>query len=799
MAYPVSFDRLVDPYRVSAGGDGLTLATAYKSLTEVPDIAGLWVGLRGDGAIHRPLAIPAAPTDVSTAPYLCKLTSGGAYRFDTYTGGDATPGLGGDPTFSGAVIWTGSVGSQSLNGLSCRTIDTGAAVSDLWPVVSKGRTTYPSMCAPGANDSTDSFIGDPSCFDQIALGQSGVRYVPPANWGGTSDASKEASYIDRGAGYSPAAERYLLQIRSPGWLARIEAAGTSIVGARLVIRTGANFTDYFCKVLTAPTGAGLITVGCANRPDDNAGNPEGFFYALIGHQYGLRQERQYAMLASGNGWVFYIGNPVPSNADLSIACYSTAFQFIGATASITFNPGKTWTFQNFIHTNSVTRGGAGIVLEQGASGLTCGPLVMKDCRNFNRDGASVKISGTGATTGTTLSSITVRGCVGTRGFEASSSGISTGLAINGPIRVDEGTNLVRLAGRVNGFTSVGGSIAPSDKVHDNGTVFGYQDARGLTISGGIISGQTNPLAAQWETVGGATYGSLFRSVSNFWFSGRPNRAGSAWASVYTLRLDDGFQDCTMDRVVALGFASYLGSGGLSHSGALFARTVIENFIYATGALTGVTFRNIVFRRSPGILATMAALPTPPTLISCVEVTGGFAGTITDPEWFALTRNSTNTGNEVVSPWFDPECPTAGGGKGLSLPAYGSPITLRGPGINAASLRRGQDIGFMVCEFIPQDPLAVMTLPSGLGDNNRVALNALTGTQVTFAVACPNQANLTLVVRETYAGATNGPSQDFTFIIPIEQYLPRSIWPRVMQVKDAVGATATLLGNLVLND
>ena len=467
--------RFVDPSAAAAGGTGLGLATAYKYPTEVPDLTGIVIGLRGDGLIHRPQTIPTAPTDVSAAVFLIKQTGTGLVSVDTYTGGNVTSGLGGNPIISGAVeIASGSIGSTTVNSLTCKTYDRGSAVSPFWYPISKGRETYPSICAPGVDDSTDNFIADPSAYDQIVEGQSGFRFVPAANYGGSTDATKEFSYVDTTI---PGPARYVSQIRAPGWLARIAAAGVSIVGAKMVMRTGANFTDYFCDVLTYNAGLGFITVGSSNRPDDTAGTAGQLFFALVAHQYGLRKPRQYAMLASGSGWVFHV--PGASNVGIEMACYSTAFQFISTVSPITFNTAKTWTFQHFVHANSATRGGSALVLEQGAGGLTIGPMILKGMRAFSRDGAACKVAGTGAATTVTLSTVTINSCMGVRVNDLSSSGISTGLTV-GAIRVNEGSNFLRIAGRLSGFSCSGGSKAPCDAVHDNGALF-YQDARDCSM------------------------------------------------------------------------------------------------------------------------------------------------------------------------------------------------------------------------------------------------------------------------------------------------------------------------------
>jgi hypothetical protein len=64
---------------------------------------------------------------------------------------------------------------------------------------------------------------------------------------------------------------------------------------------------------------------------------------------------------------------------------------------------------------------------------------------------------------------------------------------------------------------------------------------------------------------------------------------------------------------------------------------------------------------------------------------------------------------------------------------------------------------------------VMSLPAGVGDNDKCYSTLYGGINLIPNVACPNQDEFTIVLRVTDAGATNGPYQDFTYTIPIGSF------------------------------
>ena len=75
----------------------------------------------------------------------------------------------GEVIISGAVLFTGSEGWITLNGLACRTFDANETILTGWfpriEVSGEWKATYPCICAPTSDDSVDSFQTCQTEFD----------------------------------------------------------------------------------------------------------------------------------------------------------------------------------------------------------------------------------------------------------------------------------------------------------------------------------------------------------------------------------------------------------------------------------------------------------------------------------------------------------------------------------------------------------------------------------------------------------------------------------------------------------
>lgn len=764
----------VDP-TVASSGNGLSAGAAFKTYGEVPDVLNLVVRWRGDGVMHRPSA--SLPLNLT-----------GRNIGKTFTKNNVTHEVYGEgnPTITGAVVWGGAVGSQTVNGLPCKTINAGREVLPFWfPRVDR-KATYPSLCAPTGNDSVDTFAVNPAAFDDIANLAAGIRFCPASNYGGNSDSTKEVSYTYDSS--RPDTSRYHIKIKAPGFWARANAV-VPLVGHWVVCRTGPNFTDYFCKIISYDAGDGSVVIAAAAVP--NGGTTGTFFYGLIAHKYGLRQNRQYAAIMSEGltvGWVF----KMPDGA-IDIACYSV---MLCATAdTFLFEDGKTWRFEANAHGNRTPYGGSAVSAEQGVNNFRLMDAEAVQLRNFERGGAVLRGGTSGAITNFTVGRIVQRECMGVKLFEIAATEIGGAISATGPMTSESGGGGLRVAGGGNGIVIADAVITPRASIHDNGGNI-YSAFRDVEFNGVVIVGAVNPWATQFNQSGGAEetpFEDVNRRLINSFISGRPKIDLSDYQTSSIMRNDNGNLNGLYDRVIAVGGSSntWGDDGGTKpNTGMVVQRSVIDKIgkaSTAAAAFSGMTFRHCVFPKnlrgsSPTIAEYIATYGG--TVESCVELADPYAGTITNDMWDKLTLNDDFSGHEDL-PWLAPQL-------GLTIPAYGSARTLVKPAFVGVKLYVGHQSGMMIGTLLNPNPLAVMSLPPGLGDNDKLEPLLFGGINVIPARAIPDQARLDMVVRVTDAGATNGPYQDFVYSLPIESFSEGIQYgPFTLSVTDSLGSSDAL--------
>lgn len=764
---------------VVSSGDGNSEATAYKTLADLPSsgLAGQEIRIRCDGVVIRPSS--TIPTNLTSTNYGRSFSNTEAgITFTTYGTGD--------PILSGGVLWTGSVGEETINGLLCKTILHSAQVSPYWFPRSDGRASYPTVCAPTSDNAVDTFAADATAFDNIEPGISGVRYCPALNYGGTSDSTKEVSYTDRGAGYSPSSARYAIKIKAPGFWARANAV-ESVVGHHMVMRTGTNFTKYFIVIESYDAVDGSVIAGSASAPSN--GSTGNFFYALFGHKYGIRLNRHYAMIMDSGvakGWVFNL-----PDGELDIVCYQTIFRFLGD--NISFDTEKTWNVDALAVGNAASGAGCFARLEQGVSTFSIGPVVARQVRSFDRNGAPVQGSGSGAISNLTMSSVEVQESLGCKLIELSPTGGGSTATITGPGYSEEGGGGVRVAGSITGVTISDQVITPRPSVHENAANI-YQAAKDVELNGIVVVGNVNPFATQWNVVNAESHDNVNRRVINSWFGARPKIDRSGWLTNATFRHDDGNKNGLYRRVFAAGSYSIMGNDGGTkpNTGLVVERCILDNFyISQANAASGVTFRHCVFAgRASAISGSYATIKAHieafgGTVENCVELANPYAGVLTNDMWDKLTLTDDYSGHEAISQWLAPQL-------GLSLPAYGGTRTIVAPKLIPVPLRVGGQAYVMIAGVLNPNPLGVMSLPAGVGDNDKLLPTLYGGQCLIPSVAIPNQSVFQVVIDVADAGASNGPTQRFTYNLPIESFAEGTRYgPFTLSVDDDSGQTASL--------
>lgn len=752
---------------IAVSGNGLTFETGFKHYGEIPVSAST-----ADGhTIHLPADVPCRPrATLPTNP-------------ETYNIGVPSPYIGNNVTFTvdgvgkgillGAVLWTGAVTNQSLNGINCVVLQHDAVISPFWFPRSDGVASFPSVCAPSALG-VDQFLADPYAVDDITPGQPGFRYVPSTSYGHTTNFLKEVSYVSLAAlGTGTGYDVYFRDVF--GFWARAAAVGP-LEGYPVVMRMGTNFTGYFGRITDydpdydygdgGPTGR--VTMHSTSAP--YGGTSSIFFYALVAHPYGVRKAQQYAMTADQMGWIAAL----PTGAVMDVACFSTALYC--QKDNITLDPTKTFRFEAGAHGNDDGRAGYGLLVDSGVAGVTYGNVEMHQWRNYSREGGAVGGVGSGSVTNVTGGGTVETECLGVKGVPWSVSGASGPITITGPIVLRGNGGSLRVAGEVAGLTIRDSVSVPSVRVHDNASNY-YQGCRDCEIEGFVLSGQVNPHAQQWNSLNFPTDAN--RRLKNGWLSGRRLKDNTDWQTSGIIRHDNGNTNGLYDRIVAVhGSQNFFGGkestqnpttliwGGGLNTGMRIRRCVLDKVgrTVAT-AFSGVILEHVVMCKQNGTL-TLAALAAegatfdPANVIMLPNEFASYGG-LTAQMWAALTSDLAG-GYEDIDEWLAPQL-------GLTLRAFGSTRTLIAPALVAGPLRVGHQPGLTFGEFMSPNPLAVMSLPVGVEDNAKVKLH--NATQLTPVVEVPQQDKYVIALDLTDVGAENGPTQRFYYEIGIGTDLP----------------------------
>lgn len=762
------------------GGNGLSAATAFDNIDDMP--SGAHTHLFKRGARHTFSTIPAMPVVGDSTAKVGKTLSANVV-FASYGDEGAPP-----PILTGAVRWTGATSSEVVNGITCTRIEHEGWDPSWFPAVGS-EAAYLNRCAPTADDSIDSFMVNPAALDDIMPDAAGVRFVPAANYGNGPppshillDPTKEVSFTKVGSGNT----KYHIKIIKPGFWARANAVA-SLIGYNVVTRIGSNFTNYLGEILSYDAVEGSVVVGV---PEPVSNGDQGlFFYALLGHPYGLRAPRQYYVLPERAGCV---ANLPPG--DIEIACYATCFYQTNDGTS--FFEGETYGVENLASFLNKTRSGCGILFDQGVDGAVTGHVIARNLRSYSREGAPARAGTAGVLQNITLGPVEMYECLGVKAVEYVPASNGANFEALGPIYSEGTGGGVRLAGFGDGPAAIKDFvIGPRASIHDNHANI-YQRIKNATLENGVCCGAQNPMATQWYDAGGAypPGSGVNRVFRNLWLSGLTGIDGARSANGI-LRSDDGLYDSTIDRVFSVyGGSSSFGSGAGSepNTNLVVSRSVFDTVARSStgdgNTWAGVTFRNCVFFGKSGQASAYATTSEyieafGGTCIDCVDVPGSlFNGVITDDIWRCFTRNDADDGYEAVPAFADQ--------LGLTMPAYGAARTITKPAFVHQRFYTGHQAGLMYGTVINVNPLSTVEILEGAGDNDKLEPSLAGGINVIPSVPCPDQDTFTMVLRVTDEGATNGPHQDFTYEIPIKRWLSNGTvyGPFTLSVTDSSSPT-----------
>lgn len=216
-----------------------------------------------------------------------------------------------------------------------------------------------------------------------------------------------------------------------------------------------------------------------------------------------------------------------------------------------------------------------------------------------------------------------------------------------------------------------------------------------------------------------------------------------------------------------GLIGPVGSSGISigntarpSSSSIYERIATDSLAFDAGAATGCQIKDVTARRTIfGGTGRTGANPWDSyggatiDAVSDVNVES-FNGCISDLAHQRITRNDARTGYQAVQ--LGPDS------WGWTIPAYGAAKTMVDLKITTNWVRNGFQAGKTIGTIICTMPGSSLSLPAGSGNNSLFDIDQ----GFVFFKAAATPGTYSLVVRETNAGATNGPTRDTAITITV---------------------------------
>jgi hypothetical protein len=714
----------------SDAADGLSEATAVKTL------APLFGALGGGGEIRLKAGQRHRAQSFGAGRDLLNLSAGGApgspIRIMGY-------GAGARPIMDGSVIEAGwsavSAGEAYNNGNSASLVkmtSPPALHRNQFPVAGASMLYPAQWPAPSANAGVDDAERGFDAFHSY-------------------DAATYAARVSV-AGSNP----YTVTITDPAIAARYGAASPAGYGA--VMRINGNLT-LEVPITGYDQGASSITVVVpgANGPFAPTSSAD-FYWAIRFHPLDIVRPGQYAWLLDGGANLINLCGWFPAGERAVTHCRS------GFLADVEHVVIDGVDLERFAAVPAETTNGAASAVLALSTGPRPKNLTVRNARvdQFYDPLRSSAFQFYGADIDTVLvEDVTFGENMWTQGG-VRCVGLSQGVFR----RIDCG----RL-GRTSIYLAKPGSTVEDVDCSDNISVHGngvttYEDSQGAVISNIGALGNTNSFTSQvgsWTSA----YSKSARWTNCIGTAAR--RPDGSSPTAWVGRFDGGDTDTIWERMLAIGG----NSGGVTFStaagpntGAVVRRSIIDG-LGSTGTgpfgqgVAGVTFDRCLITRAISGATSVADLTAKGATCIDVEVdpSEAWTGCLSPKMWRYLSWLSGPAGAAIYEPvqigptqW------------GWALPAYaaGAPGALVDLGLTRTSVPAGHGAGKTIGSVIRTRAGSTLTLPAGAGDN---ALFGLDKGQA-FPLAALAAGTRTLVVRETNAGASNGPARDTAITIAV---------------------------------
>lgn len=766
---PVPY-QAVDPiYYVNAAtgndaNDGLTAGTAFKSLTPIQAMSPVpqkFELILEDGQYHRIAGTPVIGTPVldlvsaATATYPAKIR--------TRLGGKA---------FIGADIIVTGWSAANSGETNATAVSLGAEKK----VMGAGYTMFNFPCIDGAMMqpcvwSPDKYPSSVHDWDDQTRNSDSYTFVTSTNVqnGGIVQAAFDTSKtVQCKSIFIPGTESnpkytWTVRIYDPAFAAHYGA--NSPVGAYICLRSANTQTQMWPISAYSQAESWIETtyVGSSNYgPTSNSSTP--FFYTILCHPLDLRKPGQYAW--SADGQTLYV-------------CWTS-----GTTKSVAKGDrgvrlrGNHWQVSNVefartVGSNSSTS--TECMLEASGDSHTYTNIGFRQAIAPQRTPAFGMLDDVNPLTNSTINGVQaqqVRHHSGIRAVHAVNTTITnvylreigrTGVYFAGGRTVEKGN-----IGGSNGNVCTNLDVCEHVAVHGNvGT--NYQQAYNNVFDKVGFTGCANGLTSQVDPTQSSAVASLGKRITLSRFFGSASRSiGTAVPGVWEvpspiIRTDWNETSSRYDR----GLIGPCGSSGISigdtarpATGSVFERIATDSLAFDSGAATGSQIKDVTARRT--IFGGTGRTGSQPwdtyagaTLDAVSDVNvESFNGCISDLAHQRITRNDARTGYQSVQ--IGPDS------WGWVIPAYGAAKTMVDLKITTNWVRNGFQAGKTIGTIVCTMPGSSISLPAGLGNNSLFDIDQ--GFVFFKAAAVPG--TYSLVVRETNAGATNGPTRDTTITITV---------------------------------
>lgn len=753
----------VDPiYYVNAStgndaNDGLSAGTAFKTLTPIQALSPVppkFELILEDGQFHRIAGTPAVGTPVLDLVSAATLAQPPKIR--SRLGGKAF--IGADLVVTG---WSAATSGE--------TNATAVALGAEKKLMGAGWSMFNFACIDGAmmqpcTWSPDKYPSSIHDWDDQTKNSDSYAFVADANV--QSGATPQASFD---TGKAVQCRSTLISGSTYQWTVRIydaafaaHYAGTTPVGAYLCLRSANNQTQMW-PISAWSSAEGWIETTYQGGSNYGASNA-GFFYNILCHPIDLKKVGQYAW--SLDGQTIYV-------------CWTA-----GTTKSVTRGDrgvklrGNYWQVSNveFCRTaRDNSGGGIECLIDAGGLGHVYTNIGFRQAISPTRPPAFGALDEANRLTGATINGMQTLQCrhhSGIRGVSIDNSTITnlvlrelgrTGIYFAGGKTV-EGGNI----GGANGNVCANIDACEHVAVHGNvGT--NYQQSYNNSFDRIGFTGCGNGITAQADnTPAGAVTGSGKRISTSRFFGSMARTIGTTVPGTWDIqtpciRIDNHDTNGRIDR----GLIGPCGSSGVAignttnpSGGSTYERLAVASFAIQSGAAPGTNIKDLTARAS--IFAGTGRTGAQPwdsyggaTLdaVSAVDVET-FNGCISDLAHQRITRNDARTGYQSVQ--LGPDS------WGWTIPAYGAAKTMVDLKITTNWVRNGFQAGKTIGTIVCTMPGSSISLPAGLGNNSLFDIDQ--GFVFFKAAAVPG--TYSLVVRETNAGATNGPTRDTAITITV---------------------------------